>query len=239
MLFFFGNRGRNRARVLAIRDRAPTSVAALAEMFADAQIIDDGTVHGRLRAILGATEHRLVPGLQTGADIGLTGFRDAYKDPWPSSRDQVGHFLTAVRLAFAPGVVRNPLLRLLAGIRRGDHDVPVRLIVGHEKVADPSGVYGFFPRVAISWLRSVRAQYRSATAADVVNFLGGTLSAIDVGSGLGNSEQDLRLSYQGWLFGKAVAAGEFKTNGDLARWTIETLGPAPSPSASRPPEPVG
>src|SRR6476660_7930513 len=121
-------------------------------MFTYSHIRDDGTVAGRLRAVLTATEHRFVPGLQTGADIGLTGFRKEFEDPWPTSTDQVGHFLTAVRLGFDPRFVSNPVFRLLLG-SGGEADAPMRLIVGHEKVADPPDINRTSPRTLLIALR--------------------------------------------------------------------------------------
>ena len=46
-------------------------------------------------------------GLQTGISFHDTGFAADFKDPWPSSDNQVGHFLTAVGLSFNPAKVKQ------------------------------------------------------------------------------------------------------------------------------------
>ena len=122
-------------------------------MFEDDEVIDDGTVAGRLQSILGATGHLVVPGLQTGIDFQDTGFAGnqepngpGFRDPHPSSRNQVGHFLTAVGLQFSPAVVSRPI-PFFGTIRQmvqapptmSDADVALRLTIGHEKAPDPNG----------------------------------------------------------------------------------------------------
>jgi hypothetical protein len=223
MLFLWGQAAANRARIMMIRDEAPTAVEALARMFTDAGITDDGTVGGRLHALLNATEHRFVPGLHTGADIGMTGFRKEYEDPWPTSTDQVGHFLTAVRLGFDPRFVSNPIFRLLLG-GGGDADAPLRLIIGHEKVADPPDINRTSPRTLLTALRRFREQYQSATEDDIAQFRDGHLDLIRVGDGLGNSMEDLRLSHKGWLFGRSITEGRFKSREEVAGWIRTEIG---------------
>ncbi len=126
----------------------------LALMFEDAQIVDDGTVSSRLDVILAATEHIVVPGLQTGISFSDTGFRGTrdpagpgFRDPHPSSRNQPGHFLTAVGLLTHPDVVSRPTLFYGRSVRElvgapatmSDADVALRLTIGHEKAPDPPG----------------------------------------------------------------------------------------------------
>jgi hypothetical protein len=143
---------KNQERIVNLRIAARFNDAeALALMFEDREIADDGTLRGRLIAILDATESKIIPGLQTGIefqDVGFRGDRNhggkGFKDPHPSSRNQVGHFLTAVGLAFRPETVS----RTLFGIRMrdhigiptslSDHDVALRLTIGHELSPDPN-----------------------------------------------------------------------------------------------------
>ncbi len=106
---------RNQARIRQLAAQAPTDLEALALLFEDDGIVDDGTVPGRLRAILQATERKTIPGLQTALSFGDSGFAGdrrldgaGFRDPWPASRNQVGHFLTAVGLQFAPEIVARP-----------------------------------------------------------------------------------------------------------------------------------
>lgn len=222
-LTMFQAKKKNRERLIAVRDGAPTAVEALGRMLTDEQLIDDGTVPGRVWAILQATEHRFVPGLHTGLVIGLTGFRPEYQDPWKSSADQVGHFLTAVRLAFNNRFLANPIFPLLLG-SLGDKDVPLRLMIGHEKWADPSEIDQLNLRIILNVLNCFRKQYQSASDQDVANFRAGRLEAIPIGNGLGNSMADLRLSYQGWLFGQQVR--QFANKTQAANWVRDTLGGA-------------
>ncbi len=223
---------KNRTRIIAIRDSSPTAVETLARMFIDEQLVDDGTPRGRLFSILAATEHRFVPGLHTGVTIGLTGFRKEYEDPWKSSSDQVGHFLTAVRLTCDPGFLDNPLFPLLLG-GWGDNDMAIRLMIGHEKFPDPRGIDKIGLSTLFAALSCFRAQYQSVTAVDIANFLAGNLEAIQVGSGIGNSMADLRLTYKGWQFGHQVEAGEFVDCAAIAGWVRRELGTDSSPQSHR------
>ena len=66
----------NRSRIRAIRGEAGLNDAeTLARMFEDDQIADDGTVRGRLRALLEATESMLIPAFQMGVEFSDVGFR--------------------------------------------------------------------------------------------------------------------------------------------------------------------
>jgi len=144
-------RALNQVRVRHIAAEAPTDLEALARLFEDDGILDDGTVGGRVYAILEATGRRSIPGLQTAVPFGDVGFAGdrrlggaGFRDPWPASRNQPGHFLTAVGLSFAPEIVSRPI-PLLGSIRAmvgapdtmSDAEVALRLSIGHEKVADP------------------------------------------------------------------------------------------------------
>lgn len=219
---WWGRRAKNRARVITIRDGAETAVSALATLFTDAAMLDDGTVPGRVQAILMATEHRFVPGLHTGAVIGLTGFKPEYQDPWHNSTDQVGHFLTAVRLAFSPHFLRNPVFPLVLG-GFGHRDMPLRLVIGHEKYPDPPNIENLSLQLIFTVLKCFRAQYQSTTEADIHHFLAGELDKIAIANGTGNSMADLRLSYKGWQFGQGVRQGQFQHNEQLAQWVQQEL----------------
>jgi hypothetical protein len=129
--------------IQAIKAGAPSDAEALARMFEPDKIPGDKTPTGRLRAILEATESAIVPGLQTGIKFHDTGFRAEFRDPWPSSDNQVGHFLTAVGLSFNSAKVEQNFF----GRRLRDwmdapggmsaEEVAIRLTVGHEKRPDP------------------------------------------------------------------------------------------------------
>ncbi|QKV90565.1 hypothetical protein HUT19_01255 [Streptomyces sp. NA02950] len=126
---------------------------ALALLFSDPGIIDDGTVPGRLREILAITEHFAIPGLQTRIRFHDRGFKGqptpggpGFRDPWPKSDNQVGHFLSAAGMNFQPDVVRRevggvgPTVRSLlrAPDNMSDREVVQRLVIGHEKAPDPA-----------------------------------------------------------------------------------------------------
>ncbi len=143
----------NRQEIGRIKQAASTDLEALAQIFESTLIIDDGTVTSRLQAVLAATEHLVIPGLQTGIDFQDTGFAgdqepggQGFRDPHPSSRNQVGHFLTAVGLQFSPAVVSRQI-PLFGTIRQmvnapasmDDQEVALRLTIGHEKAPDPNG----------------------------------------------------------------------------------------------------
>jgi hypothetical protein len=135
---------------VATTDPGTADVEALAQLFENPTIIDDGTVAGRLASVLGATESLVVPGLQTSVAFHDLGFRGdklpqgaGYRDPWPSSDNQVGHFLTAVGLRFNPSKLQQVTigrrlrdwLNVPAGM--GDPEAVKRLVIGHELAPDP------------------------------------------------------------------------------------------------------
>ena len=134
----------NSTAITRIRDGAASDAEALAQMFTSSTITDNHTTAGRLRSILAATESLVVPGLQTGISFHDRGFRADFRDPWPSSDNQVGHFLTAVGLSFNPAKVAQFLIGarlrdwLRAPTAMSNEEVALRLTIGHEKAPDPS-----------------------------------------------------------------------------------------------------
>jgi hypothetical protein len=144
------------ARIVAIRGEAGHDDAeALARLFEDPGFPDDGSAGARLRTILDATERRSIKGLHTGLPFSDRGFRGdrerggaGLRDPWEPSRNQVGHFLTAVGLAFRPETVAEPVLGrtmrawLGADPSHPDEEVGKRLTVGHEFATDPGVIAG-------------------------------------------------------------------------------------------------
>jgi hypothetical protein len=203
----------NVKRIGHIKSATSTDVDALAQMFTDSKIKDDGTLVGRFTVIFRATEHWAIPGLQTGIKFGFSGFKKEFHDPWPSSSNQVGHVLTAVRLAMDSSVT-NDLILIAILDAWFDDDRALRLIIGHEKKADPS---------ALEMSVGFREQYKSTTKADIENFKKGDLSKIKVGKGKGNSMADLALSYKGWLLGRMVAEGKMKSRQEVANWILRVL----------------
>jgi hypothetical protein len=284
----------NQERIRQLAAEAPTDLEALARLFDDDEIADNGTVAGRLRAVMEATERRTFPGLHTGlpfSDTGFAGSREpggpGFRDPWPSSRNQVGHFLTAVAMRFAPEFVSRRLpvfgsVRRLVGApsAMSDAEVALRLAIGHEKRSDPPDVWEAFllvladGLVAARWslvrdstplqrarriglamllagtrqllvsLTEYRAQFKAVGESDIAAWheaLRATASGrsidrtllesprsplrrIEVGHGIGNSEQDLRLSLAGWRLGELIAEQAFASRHEVADWLRRTLG---------------
>jgi hypothetical protein len=143
----------NTHKITTIKETAPSDLEGLALLFESDEIIDNGDIDSRMAAILKATEHLVIPGLQTGVSFSDTGFAGdrnpggaGFRDPHPSSQNQVGHFLTAVGLQFSPGVISRSI-PFFGSIRRmvnapasmSDQDVALRLTIGHEKAPDPNG----------------------------------------------------------------------------------------------------
>jgi hypothetical protein len=223
----------------------------LARLFEDERIIDTGTGNelvNRLNTILAASTDGSNNGVTHFAGIyaGLTdlGFRRAFKDPFPGKSDnQVGHFTTAVDMGFRPlqtfailpVLVRAEIVARLPGLAH-EEIVCVDLIIGHEQVAD----------------NAAQAQVRQAlspTAGEIRRFFAavpvvtespnqGTeqsrsaLSGIRIGTGQGNSFQDLHLSLFGFKFGTMIRLGTITTRKDAALWirtNIGTLLPNPLP----------
>jgi RHS repeat-associated protein len=210
-------------------------------------------------------------GNQFAIDFTTCGLREEYNDEWlyrrywkqnpddPNVGNQVGHFLTAVHLGYNPSFLA--LDNSLGGIRslfqpslyaRQILNVPTdepldvtakRLIVGHEKVADPDPANNSIEDTGRN-VNNYRPQYQSATAIDVGWFdaavqydrSGDTLGTVWALAkilvsprpqdwGRGNSLQDLRLSLKGWRLGRAVAGkdvdqGEktLTSRGEIATW---------------------
>jgi hypothetical protein len=239
----------NIRRIQALNQEASWDDAeTLARMFEDDAIISPDSVLGRLDAILEATEHRWIQGWRTFMDFpGLyecngfsdRGFRDAFKDPWACSREQAGHFLTAVGLVLHPQKLEGRIffrrLRDWAGAPKemSTAEVALRLVIGHEKAPDP-GV----PDPLV--LPKVRRQFRSCTDGDLAAFhraleaLGRDwvfsfakvdpyMSQIEVGSARGNSCQDLYLSLAAYHFVQLLKGGQFLDRGAMARWVRDNL----------------
>jgi len=243
----------NLRRIREIRRHAGGNDAeTLARLFEDDALQDDGSLPGRITAILDATAHRWISGRNTWLDVpGLyevkgcsdRGFRREYRDPWPSSREQVGHVLTALAMALHPEQVKRTRFRRrirdLAGAPRDmrDEEVAVRLAIGHEKAPDPRPW-----EPLILW--KVRRQFRSATAEDVALFrralaaLGASrrldlglaaaaLAGIHVGTGMGNSAEDLNLTLVAYRLADLIRRGELTSRQEVAEWLRDALEDVP------------
>jgi hypothetical protein len=197
--FCFGDP--TRARFAAIRHQASGNDAeALARLFEDRALRDGdgddaaGSAASRLRTILEATERRLIKGLHTALPFGDQGFRGdrvrggaGLRDPWEPSRNQVGHFLTAVGLAFRPEILAEPVFGLPMRTWLGadptlsDERVGKRLTVGHELSPDPGvlrgALAGALAGAVVPLVSSLRGP-SAALAVPVGSALGGLAGAL-------------------------------------------------------------
>lgn len=112
----------------------------------------------------------------------------------------------------------------------------VRLIIGHEQVADDATQA--FIRQAESPTNEEIGQFfialQTVTASPNQNISVSRMSllGIRIGTGQGNSFEDLHLSLFGFKFGKMIREGTITTRSDAALWirtNIGTLLPNPIP----------
>lgn len=199
----------------------------LAALFEDTQIDDDAydavPLIKRLRTILKASNKGEAGGLVHFSGILYQwhddGFRTAFLDPWPSSDNQCGHFLTAVHLGYDPmkGFAfansqssLGTFFEMTSGLPASE-GICCRMIVGHEQVGDDAYL------AAVRQVKSpsdneVRTFYNAAvqckTNATVdLSKAQSLLASVTVGSGVGNSRQDLHLSLFGYIFGTLIREG--------------------------------
>ena len=226
----------------------------LAQLFED-DTIDAGRrpwgndLQNRLRLILNASTDGSFNGVTHFAGIydGCKdrGFRKAFQDRWESSRNQVGHFTTAVDMGFRPeqtyAILPYEFRLAVASIWRPGPLSPqeiacITLIIGHEKVPDDG------------WHATLRTAV-SATADEVAAFhialatispspswtLRGSRAAllgIRVGTGVGNSFEDLHLSLYGYKVGRMIRQGAITNRKTTGQWIRTTIGgqlPADTP----------
>jgi hypothetical protein len=218
----------------------------LARLFEDDSMTDAGAgneLSNRLTTILAASSNGANNGVTHFAGIYTgchdLGFRTEFKDPWGRFSDnQVGHFTTAVDMGFRPSQTFAALpwwARAFVFIgtsgaaqAAAPEDICIRLIIGHEQVADNA-------------TNAFQEQATSATETEVGFFEGAidtvtsalnqdTSSAslamkdIRVGQGQGNSRQDLLLSCFGYKFGKMIRSGTIDKRAYAARWVRSNIG---------------
>ena len=190
-----------KAGVASVAQNSTSSANALVDMFATDLIPGDGPQE-RFEAILTGVDSGV--GKYMDGDFTDSGFQSQFKD----GGDQVGHFLQSAGLAYnSAGSV-------------GDY-VALSLVVGHEMQPDPQaeGIaenWGFFNQIGASALRpSTHGLFLDGTDGgyNVILNTFGDPTARD-----GNSIQDLRLSYQGWIFGKNMQMGYYRSRYESANW---------------------
>ena len=216
----------------------------LAQLFEDSTVNDSGSgneLQKRLVTILEASTD--------GSNGGIThftkifggcqdrGFRSAFQDPYPSSRNQVGHFMTAVDMGFRPtktygvipALVRKTMLdSTTQSFLPVEERVCMALIVGHEQVSDTTWQANFFAGFAAS-VADVEKFFRALDTVGLDPDLGlnqskTALSAIPIGSGVGNSFQDLHLSLYGYKLGKFIRVGSMTKCSAASQWIRTDIG---------------
>jgi hypothetical protein len=226
----------------------------LARLYESDRIADSGTagdLPNRLMTILAASADAGNNGVThfSGIFVGLRdrGFRTAFKDPFPGKSDnQVGHFTTAVDMGFRPLRTFALLPSVVQDLRAPvpplgvEETFCVRLIIGHEQVADDA---------TLAFLRQARSPttgeieiFGNALAAvtsarnQAVGVSRAALSGIRIGTGQGNSIQDLHLSLFGFKFGKMIRSGTISNRADAAMWIRTNVGTfLPNPIPPGPP----
>jgi hypothetical protein len=163
---------------------------------------------------------------------GDSGFDQSFRDSgiWQGSGNQVGHFLTALDLSIW---ANDPnVSSFVGGIR---NQFALSAIIGHEMIGDDVGVFPF----VINSNQVINGFYYNLTTFGALNrwFLSGEDDNFDkilnMGPHIfniklesftsGNSIEDLRLSYQGWVAGQQITNGEIETSEDFAKWLEENL----------------
>jgi hypothetical protein len=229
----------------------------LARLFEDDNIIDSGPgneLQSRLETILGASSDGSNNGVTHFAGIyaGVTdlGFRTAFKDPFPGKSDnQVGHFTTGVDMGFRPQRTFSVMPKVVQDLVNGDSTptafpkdeiICVRLIVGHEQVADNATLA--FLRQAESPTNKEILQFFTALQTvnenpnQTISISAGALIGIRIGSGQGNSFQDLHLSLFGFKFGTMIRQARITTRTAAALWIRTNIGKfLPNPVPPGPP----
>ncbi|MGA2709325.1 MAG: hypothetical protein ACLP0B_02380 [Steroidobacteraceae bacterium] len=168
------------------------------------------------------------------------GFREPFRDFWPASDNQVGHFMTAVDMGYRPEFTYQWVPSVGGGTgayvqAAGVHEsFCIALIVGHEQVPDDANLFKIRQYFAAS-TNDVEKFYRAVGQvpghtrypASVDMYLSRTkwfLQDIPIGNGAGNSFHDLHLSLYGYAFGTFIRKSQMTLRSDAAGWIRLYLG---------------
>ncbi len=158
-----------------------------------------------------------------------SGFNIIFQDSvrWPNSDMQVGHYLTAVDISMRVHSL-PPIVQPVA------KKVGLAVVIGHELVGDDVTIPGM-PIVGHLYQAylGVRAEILSGGKVSewffnqnddelqkILNY--GPVENWDYLHN-GNSIQDLRLSYEGWVAGQKLAEGNFQSPQEFSNYLEETL----------------
>jgi hypothetical protein len=151
-------------------------------------------------------------------------------DPWDKAAENISESQ------------RDPSQPMTPGWWSPDEFECVNLMIAHEKVAD-SGVYGAEPslwcKIKTSLVTVNRQEHNAFRCAFDglgagprfdINKAQGTLSSITIGSGSGDSKQDLLLSLFGFKFGSMIRKSELTSTSDGGNWVrLNLKDPASKP----------
>ncbi|GAB1471724.1 hypothetical protein MASR2M66_26020 [Chloroflexota bacterium] len=182
-----------------INNASDNSVEDLANLFISDSLTGDSPQE-RLNAILNGTRNGT--GLYFSETFDDKGFKMEFKDPNAGSRNQVGHFLSAASLANK--TYGNPVAEYAA----------LSLIIDHEMYPDPTNI-NFAAFLKQGWSGLSNNLHQHFLTGEEENF---KIIMTASKNGNGNSIEDLRLSYQGWIFGRSVKNGTIKTRDDAGKW---------------------
>jgi hypothetical protein len=190
-----------------------TSLDSLVNMFTSGSLPGDTCV-ARLNVIFKKTVS--FPGLlYTKGNFHDSGFKSEYQDPWPSSDNQVGHFITAVK--YGEYSIKYPEFRSFS----------LTAITGHEMVGDNIPIVSNILQIAVGANHpETQSLFLSGKDSEFSKILNITSESIygPPENRVGNSIQDLRLSFMGWTFAQAVYGGELISNQQCADWIRFNLG---------------
>jgi hypothetical protein len=190
--------------IAEIQASSPTDAAALTTMLSSEDVLPGNTPTERLKVVLNATSNKDFRHFAIEFDD--TGFKEELRDGylWPSSDNQVGHFLTAVDV----GYNQANTMGLIA-------------VVGHELYGDkrPESTMA---QIALGLFHPTeRDLFTSGTEEGFQQILESGWGPPDTRPG--NSVEDLRLSHLGWTMGKLYRQGYFTNFGSVRRWLREYI----------------
>jgi hypothetical protein len=232
--------------------RGDCDLEFLAQLFEDNTVSDTGSgneLANRLTTILAASSDGTNNGVTHFAGIYQgcrdRGFRTDFKDPWPGASDnQVGHFTTAVDMGFRPMQTFGALPWWARAVSRlfprsifvsdswnqqfTADDISIRAIIGHEQVADdaPNANHEAVNSATeheVTLFQNALGTVTSALNQDP-NTTRTALNGIRIGSGRGNSMQDLLLSCFGYRFGQMIRSGTINDRPYAAKWIRSNIG---------------
>jgi RHS repeat-associated protein len=147
--------------------------------------------------------------LYTKGNYHDTGFKKEFRDPWPNSNNQVGHFITAVK--FGEYSIKST----------GWKETALDFVIGHEMLADGFPILSNIQQVLTGRrYRETHEMFLSGKDSEFTKIL--EITGTEKRSG--NSIQDLRLSYKGWEFAQLIYGDELQTNEEYAAWLAQNIG---------------